>query len=285
MGKRAGRDVIDEVQSDHREIERLFGRVSAATGERRAEVFRDLVRKLAVHETAEQELVHPLTRMADARDVTERRLAEEKEAEQALSDLMDLGPEDPGFDVRFEELRVEVLHHATREEEEEHPAIRAGVARQELQALAAPFRAAEATAPTRPHPNGPTSAPGNMVVGPIVSIMDRARDAIQDAMKGMPRSEPAGSRRPRRTATTRRPAARRSGSGPVLDVGPDPKGGWRAAKRGGTRALARGDNKQEVLRRAREMAKAQRGRLVVRGADGKIQEERTYGPDPTRSRG
>jgi hypothetical protein len=65
----------------------------------------------------------------------------------------------------------------------------------------------------------------------------------------------------------------------------DPKGGWRAEKQGSSRATARSDSKQEVVKRARELARSQRGRLVIHGRDGRIQEERTYGPDPSRSTG
>jgi hypothetical protein len=71
----------------------------------------------------------------------------------------------------------------------------------------------------------------------------------------------------------------------VIDVTTDPKGGWRAEKRGADRASARSDSKREVVKRARELAKAQRGRLVIRGQDGRIQEERSYGADPARRAG
>ncbi|MGH2686222.1 MAG: DUF2188 domain-containing protein [Actinomycetota bacterium] len=62
-------------------------------------------------------------------------------------------------------------------------------------------------------------------------------------------------------------------------------GGWRAERKGSNRALAKSDRKPEVIRRARDVAKAQGGRLVIHKANGRIQEERTYGADPRRSRG
>jgi hypothetical protein len=67
-------------------------------------------------------------------------------------------------------------------ETEEHPRIRAAVDAERLRKLAPVYRVAESTAPTRPHPYGPTSALGNLAVGPVVAIMDRARDAIREAM-------------------------------------------------------------------------------------------------------
>jgi hypothetical protein len=43
-------------------------------------------------------------------------------------------------------------------------------------------RAAEALAPTRPHP-GTESAKANLVAGPVLAIADRARDLIREATK------------------------------------------------------------------------------------------------------
>jgi hemerythrin superfamily protein len=281
------RDVIDEILRDHEEIKTLFMRVESASGDRRLEAFHDLVRKLAIHETAEQEIVHPLALRADGKAVRDQRVTEEKEAEIVLDELLKMGPDDPGFRSKFETLKRGVLEHAEREEAEEHPRIRAAIGDDTLRSLAPAFRAAEATAPTRPHPRGPVSATGNLLVGPIVSIMDRARDAIRNAMQS------AGSERPRspRPASTRRRSSTGSRSkatrakGPIIHVTADPRGGWRAEKRGASRAIARSDSKREVVQRAREVAKSQEGTLIVHLQDGRIQEERTYGADSLRKAG
>jgi hypothetical protein len=52
----------------------------------------------------------------------------------------------------------------------------------ELKSMAAAVRAAEAIAPTRPHP-GVESAKLNFAVGPFASMLDRARDAIGAALR------------------------------------------------------------------------------------------------------
>jgi len=48
--------------------------------------------------------------------------------------------------------------------------------------IAAAVRAAEAIAPTRPHP-GVESAKLNFAVGPFASMLDRARDVISAALR------------------------------------------------------------------------------------------------------
>jgi hemerythrin superfamily protein len=176
-------DVIDEVVHDHKEIKALFGKVETSSGKARHEAFEALVRKLAVHETAEQEVVHPLTQSVHAKQVMEKRLSEEKQGEKALAALEEMGPDNPQFDEKFAKLKAKVLEHADQEEREEHVRLRDRVEADKLEALAPVFRAAESSAPTRPHPGGPTSAAGNMTVGPMTAIMDRARDAVREAKK------------------------------------------------------------------------------------------------------
>lgn len=176
-------DVIDEVLKDHEEIKGLFTAVEQTSGDGRRDAFEDLVKKLAVHETAEQEVVHPLARKADAATMVEQRLMEEKDGERALTDLQRMGPDDPAFQALFDQLKADVLTHAEHEETEEHPRIRAEIEPDRLQKLAPVYRAAEAIAPTRPHPNAPQSAAAKAAIGPVVSIMDRARDAVRDAMQ------------------------------------------------------------------------------------------------------
>jgi hypothetical protein len=75
-----------------------------------------------------------------------------------------------------------VLTHARHEERYEFPQLRAKAPTDELRALAGAVRAAEAVAPTRPHP-GAESAKANMAAGPVLAVADRARDLIRDAVR------------------------------------------------------------------------------------------------------
>ena len=176
-------DVLTAVQQDHREIEALLSAVDTATGEARRDAFEDLVRKLAVHETAEEEVVHPLAKDAGAQDVFDEVLTEENTAKKALSALDGMDVNSPGFQTQFEQLKNDVKRHAEYEEQQEHPRIRAEVPDDKLQRAAKFFDMAEKTAPTRPHPSAPESRTGNLMLGPILAVSDRVRDAVRDAMK------------------------------------------------------------------------------------------------------
>lgn len=116
------RDVIDLLLAQHEQIKGLFAGIVVADGERKGDLFNDLVRLLAVHESAEEQVVHPAARSSAGDEVVEARLHEESEAKHALSDLYDLGVNHPEFDARLAMLEKAVVEHATHEEQEEFPA-------------------------------------------------------------------------------------------------------------------------------------------------------------------
>ncbi|WAL63937.1 hemerythrin domain-containing protein [Amycolatopsis cynarae] len=178
------KDVVALLRQQHQEIRRLFGELETATGTERTESFRNLVRLLSVHETAEEELVHPEVRKLPGGDkVVEARLGEERRAKELLATLDDMGPEAEGFDTLLRELREDVLAHAAHEERQEFPMLHKGVDEKRRIAMADTVRAAEAIAPTHPHP-GVEGAAANVVLGTPVAIMDRVRDAIRKAVGG-----------------------------------------------------------------------------------------------------
>ena len=176
-------DVIALLERQHVQIRELFAELEATTGDRRRDAFRSLVRLLAVHETAEEEVVHPAARSTDGGDtVVDARIGEERRAKELLSTLDSMGPEAEGFDTLLIQLRDDVLAHAEHEEHEEFPRLRAACSVDQLRGVAVAVRAAEAIAPTRPHP-GVESATANLLLGPPTAIMDRARDLIRGALR------------------------------------------------------------------------------------------------------
>src|SRR4051794_22085571 len=110
-------DVIELLLHQHNEIKALFVQVKAARGPAQQEAFQRLVRLLAVHESAEEQVVHPAARHDAGDAVVEARLQEESEAKHVLSDLYDLGVGSPGFAAKFAEFEQAVLAHATHEEQ------------------------------------------------------------------------------------------------------------------------------------------------------------------------
>jgi hypothetical protein len=171
-------DVTQFLQQQHQEIKDLFRRVQMASGAERERLFHELVRLLAVHESAEEMVVHPAARDTDERMV-EQRLKEENEAKRALADLYDLGLDHPQFTEKLSTLADSVTQHADREEREEFPLLQKNIPHEKLERMTQRVRAAEAVAPTRPHPKAGESAMANVLAGPPLAVFDRIRDAMQ----------------------------------------------------------------------------------------------------------
>ena len=176
-------DVVGLLIRQHGDIRNLFDEVERSSGEERRDAFRRLVRLLAVHETAEEEVVHPFARRAlsGGEQVVEDRLAEERAAKETLAALDDMDTDDPEFLTRLRALRTDVQEHARAEERYEFSHIRRSTDVTNLAAMAKAVKAAEAMAPTRPHP-GVESATANVAVGPLAALMDRTKDAVRKAM-------------------------------------------------------------------------------------------------------
>jgi hemerythrin superfamily protein len=177
-------EVVDFLKAQHNLIEDMFDQVLLATDPHaREKPFIALRQLLAVHETAEEMIVHPrVRREADAGDaVIDARLTEEHEAKELLSQIEKLDITSQQFIDEVTKLRDAVLDHAMREEVDEFPVLTKELDADDLKRMGLAVRAAEAIAPTRPHP-GVESAKLNFAVGPFASMLDRARDLIEKAV-------------------------------------------------------------------------------------------------------
>ncbi|OBF60498.1 hemerythrin [Mycobacterium sp. 852002-51971_SCH5477799-a] len=177
-------EVVAFLKAQHNLIEDMFDQVLHATDPKaREEPFATLRQLLAVHETAEEMVVHPRVRREDdAGDaIVDARLKEEHDAKELLSAIEKLDITSDEFIAELTKLRGAVLEHARQEEDEEFPVLKRKVDTDDLKRMGAAVRAAEAIAPTRPHP-GVESAKLNFALGPFASMLDRARDLIGKAL-------------------------------------------------------------------------------------------------------
>jgi hemerythrin superfamily protein len=175
-----GRDVVSFLKAQHDQIKQMFARVTATTGAEREQAFVDLRRMLAVHETAEEEIVHPRAKreLENGESIVRERLAEENKAKKVLAELEKLDVESTDFETKFHAFQADVIAHAEAEEHEEFEKLGEQLDEHDLERMRNAVRIAEAIAPTRPHP-GVESAAANMLAGPFAMMLDRARDAIK----------------------------------------------------------------------------------------------------------
>lgn len=174
-----GSDVVAFLKGQHQEIRALFNQVDATEGEEREDAFYALRRLLAVHETAEEEIVHPVARrtLSNGEAVISARLREENEAKKVLAELEKLDLDSAEFDTQFATFMASVLLHAESEEREEFERLADSLDQSRLDGMRKAVKLAESIAPTRPHA-GVESRLGNVLVGPFASMLDRARDAL-----------------------------------------------------------------------------------------------------------
>ncbi|MCV7257149.1 hemerythrin domain-containing protein [Mycobacterium shimoidei] len=173
-------EVIAFLKAQHNLIEDMFDQVlHASDPQAREKPFVQLRQLLAVHETAEEMVVHPRARgeLAAGDAIVDARLKEEHEAKELLSKIEGLDVTSQQFIDELTKLRDAVLEHAQHEENEEFSKLQRQLNDDDLKRMGTAVRAAEAIAPTRPHA-GVESAKLNFAVGPFASLLDRARDLI-----------------------------------------------------------------------------------------------------------
>lgn len=177
-------EVIAFLKAQHALIEDMFDEVLHASDPKaREKPFITLRQLLAVHETAEEMVVHPRVRreVNNGDAIVDARLEEEHDAKELLSSIESLDITSQQFVDELAKLREAVLDHAEHEETEEFPKLQRKLDTDDLKRMGTAVRAAEAIAPTRPHP-GVESAKLNLAVGPFASMLDRARDVIEQAI-------------------------------------------------------------------------------------------------------
>jgi hemerythrin superfamily protein len=170
------------IAEQHVELRRLMDSVAAGTADQASQSFDQLVRLMAVHETAEEMVVYPAIRKMgeQGRRIADARSVEEDVAKRVLAKLEGMDRTSSEFQLAFLEFRADVEGHAASEEAEVFPLL--AKVRDDEPTMRKVFMLVEQLAPTHAHRLAPESALGNLLVGPFVSIVDRTRDAIRDML-------------------------------------------------------------------------------------------------------
>ena len=173
-------DIVDYLVDQHMSIRDLAADVLVSSGDQRRQAFDELLRLLSVHETAEEEVVHPVARRQLGDDLVGDRLEEEREAKELLQRLEHTEVDAAEFEPLFQQLRTAVISHALFEQRYELSRLRQHLSTAQRARMRTLARVAESAAPTHPHP-GVESAAANLTAGPVAAVVDRARDAIRAA--------------------------------------------------------------------------------------------------------
>ncbi|MBB1247026.1 hemerythrin domain-containing protein, partial [Streptomyces durbertensis] len=149
-----GGTVVDELMTDHREVEELFGRIEAlpAGDARRKEFVEAVTVELVRHSVAEEAHLYPAVRehVPGGDELADREIEDHGRVERLLKGLEGLDADDPSFDELVGTLTREVREHVADEEQNLFPALRRATGPETLEKLGDKVRRAKKVAPTRP---------------------------------------------------------------------------------------------------------------------------------------
>ncbi|MGW7356258.1 hemerythrin domain-containing protein [Streptomyces sp. NPDC054802] len=177
-----GGSVIEELTSDHREVQSLFDRIQALPrdDQQRRELADQMTIELVRHAVAEEEYLYPAVRrhVADGAALADKELEDHARVEELLKDLEGAEPGQSTFDTAMARLVATVTEHVQDEEGRLFPLLQEACTSERLNELGDKVRQAKKTAPTRPHPAAPHTPPANKILGPGAGLVDRARDML-----------------------------------------------------------------------------------------------------------
>jgi len=174
-------DAVQLLIQDHREVEQLFIQIEAAGGTGPEEAVQQVIRELSVHAAIEEQVLYPAVRskVPGGEELADHAIDEHQEAKELLATLD--GGEGEAADRApvLARLMQEVRSHVEEEEGDLFPKLRAAVGPEELREMGEAMAQAKKMAPTRPHPQAPSTPPGNVVAGAAAAVVDKARDAFR----------------------------------------------------------------------------------------------------------
>lgn len=126
-------DVLEHLEQEHRQVERLLERLSDAEEGERAPLIDELERSLATHMAVEERFVYPLVEQVIDDETEEEAEVEHDLARDGLAKLREL-QDKPGFGAAVDMVKAGIAHHVREEEGEIFPKLRQEAAK-ELEAL------------------------------------------------------------------------------------------------------------------------------------------------------
>ncbi|PPF55746.1 cation-binding protein [Clavibacter michiganensis] len=172
--------VLARQRSDHVKLDALLRELRGAEGDHEALVLMRIHRLVFPHAFAEESVLWPLMRrvLDDGQELTLEVEREHQEVNELVTTLETLPSGDPGRAPLLDRL-VEVLREDVRDEEDElFPRLQERVRVRDLRLLGIAWEAVRRTAPTRAHPVVSRRPPGNALAAVPLSVIDRARDAV-----------------------------------------------------------------------------------------------------------
>jgi hemerythrin superfamily protein len=177
----SARDVVEILSADHREMVELLGQIEQTSDPgRRRELADTVIAEVMRHAVAEEMYVYPAIEehVPGGAEQVGHDKQEHDQIVKVMKQIEDVEASDPAFMGLVRQMDAMLRHHATDEESEQFPQLRAHVPAEKLVELGEQVQTAKKLAPTRPHPSAPHSELFHKTIGPGVGMIDRLRDKL-----------------------------------------------------------------------------------------------------------
>jgi hemerythrin superfamily protein len=114
---------IDMLESQHREVEKLFAAFEKASGGKKREIFLQIADKLAVHATIEERHFYPAAKDDQTEELLEESVEEHLSVKRLLADMLDV-EDDETLEAKMTVLKEQIEHHVEEEEKELFPQVK-----------------------------------------------------------------------------------------------------------------------------------------------------------------
>jgi hypothetical protein len=181
--------VFDVLGRDHLEVQRMLAELetgptwaSGATAPHlalRKKMVEELIIEESKHEAAEEMHFWPVVRerLPNGNELADHAIGQEQEGKVVLDLLDKLDASQPEFEDVLTRFIKAGREHIAYEETVVWPPLAVALSAQDAADLGSKIEQAKKSAPTRPHPGTPAKPGVLKGAGPVVSAMDRLRDA------------------------------------------------------------------------------------------------------------
>lgn len=193
------RDGLALIKQEHDVIRGMFDDYTNATrGEARLDIVANMVKFMTQHASIEERALYPKIR--EQRALYERARTDDKVNKELIEWLDGRRPSDELewklYDKTVHKLISVGLEQLEEQEDDIMYYLRDLLSPQELNQLADDWEEAKATAPQHSHPHASTQPLAAKVVHPALQAVDKATDAVKDAIQHDQRAQPCAEQQP-----------------------------------------------------------------------------------------
>jgi hemerythrin superfamily protein len=123
---------IDLLKQQHREVDALFQRIRASSGDEKISLLGKVAEALTIHAALEEQYFYPFARQQGGNGLIDESLKDHAEVKQLLSEILKVKQTDPRLAEMCGRLERMVTEHVAQEENSLIPRVEAQADREEL---------------------------------------------------------------------------------------------------------------------------------------------------------